>query len=392
MKKWNSLEELAEWETRIAEESVSRGDDVKPLLLCFGLSDSDLVRELVKAVNPSGEKRTGNVGIPLRLGNGSIINAVTAVVYGGGNDDFTAASPLRLEGSADDIGIYFQGQVLERAELIRPGNWINGVTQRGKPYSSIMLPEAGNFLMSAIPYLCSYREKGNPCLFCDYTNGLDKTVDDFVEVAAAAFRENPCYSLTLTGGNAETEDRGLQRYAPFVREISAAIQEAIGKKPSIQIEASPPDGNAEKYIDKLVEAGATSFMMNLEQGGYEYRKAVCAEKSKIPLSEYARAFKVVKDKGLGAASVLINGLAEPPNSTFGYAQMLVSMGVRPIILPLRPRGKLKNVYPANPAEFAELSKKVGELIDKSSIDLDKTEGCASCPGCALIQQDMRYKP
>jgi hypothetical protein len=391
MKKWNTLEELAEWETRIVEERVD--DDIKPILLCFGLSDSSLTRELVKVVNPSGEKRTGNVGIPLRLGNGSIINAVTAVSYDGNSEDFTAASPLKLEGSADDIGIYFQGKRLEKAELLRPGEWIKGVTKRGKAFSSVMLPEAGNFLMAAIPYLCSYREKGNPCLFCEYTNGLDKTVDDFVEAAVAAFKENPCYSLTLTGGNTETEDRGIKRYLPFVREISSAVQEAIGKKPSIQIEASPPNGNAEKYIDELVEAGATSFMMNLEQGEYRSKKVICAEKSKIPLSDYARAFRyVVKGKGLGAASVLINGLAEPPNSTFGYAQILAAMGVRPIILPLRPRGKLKNAYPANPIEFAELSKKVGALIDKSCIDLDKTEGCASCPGCALVQKDMGYKP
>ncbi|MBW2981517.1 radical SAM protein [Candidatus Woesearchaeota archaeon] len=389
MKKWNNLEELAEWETRIIEQNID--SDIKPLLLCFGLSDSSLTRELVKIVNPSGAKRTGNVGIPLRLGSGSIINAVTAVAYDGSSEDFTYASPLKLEGSIEDIGIYFQGKELEKASLIQPGKWVDGITKRGKPFSSVMLPEAGNFLMSAIPYLCSYREKGNPCLFCEYTNGLDKTVDDFVEAAVSAFKENPCYSLTLTGGNAETEDRGLKRYAPFVREISKAVKEAVGRKPAIQLEVSPPNGNAEKYIDELAEAGATSFMMNLEQGKYEYRKIVCAEKSKIPLSDYARAFKVVKEKGLGAASVLINGLAEPPNSTFGYAKMLISMGVRPIVLPLRPRGKLRNAYPANPVEFAELSKKVGELIDKSSIELEKTQGCASCPGCAMVQEDMGYK-
>ncbi len=389
MKEWKSLEELTEWESKIVEERVD--DDIKPILLCFGLSDSSLTRELVKIVNPSGEKRTGNVGIPLRLGNGSIINAVTSVAYDEDGDDFTAASPLKLDGNVDDIGIYFQGQRLEAASLIRPGEWIKGVTKRGKAFSSVMLPEAGNFLMAAIPFLCSYREKGNPCLFCEYTNGLDKTVDDFVEAAVAAFKANPCYSLTLTGGNTETEDRGLSRYLPFVREISRAVKEATGKKPSIQLEVSPPNGNAKKYIDELVEAGATSFVMNLEQGGDAYRQAVCAEKSNIPLSDYARAFRIVKDKGLGAASVLINGLAEPPNSTFGYAQMLAAMSVRPIILPLRPRGKLKNAYPANPVEFAELSKKVGALIDKSGIDLDKTEGCASCPGCALVQKDMGYK-
>jgi len=171
MKKWNNLEELAEWETRIIEQNID--SDIKPLLLCFGLSDSSLTRELVKIVNPSGAKRTGNVGIPLRLGSGSIINAVTAVAYDGSSEDFTYASPLKLEGSIEDIGIYFQGKELEKASLIQPGKWVDGITKRGKPFSSVMLPEAGNFLMSAIPYLCSYREKGNPCLFCEYTNGLD---------------------------------------------------------------------------------------------------------------------------------------------------------------------------------------------------------------------------
>jgi len=395
MKKWNSLEELAEWETGIIEDYINHDDlNFKSLLLCFGVGDSKLVRELAKIVNPSRERRTGNTGIPLRLSNGSIINTISSVVYEEvPNQYFTAASPLRLEGDIDNVEIIYKGKVLDKAEFIKPKPWINLKTKNGKPYSSIFLSESGSFLMGTLPVICYYQAIDKPCLFCEYNQtDLDKKVEDFVEVAAAAFSADSCYRLTMTGGNTNTEDRGIKQYGKYVKNISEAVSKIIGKKPSIQLELSPPDfssGNGEKYIDEAVEAGATSFMMNLEQGDDKYRKVICAEKGKIPFSDYINAYEyITKEKGLGAASLLINGLMEPPESTMHSAKKLLELGVKPIIQPFRPFSKLNRVYPSNPYEFERLSNETARLIKDSNLDLYKLEGCANCPGCAILEQDI----
>jgi hypothetical protein len=397
MKKWNSLEELAEWETGIIEESIRNGNslNLKSLLLCFGVGDSPLVHEMARMVNPSRERRTGNTGIPLRLSNGSVINTISSVVYEKvPNQYFTAASPLRLEGNIDNVEIRYKGKVVDRAEFIKPKPWINKKTKNGKPYSSIFLSESGKFLMGTIPVICYYQSIDKPCLFCEYNQtDLDKKVDDFVEVAIAAFSADPCYRLTMTGGNTNTEDRGMKQYGKYVKGISSAVAKVIGKRPSIQIELSPPDfssGNGERYIDELVEAGATSFMMNLEQGDDQYRKIICAEKGKIPFSDYANAYEyITKEKGLGIASLLINGLMEPPESTMRYAKKLLELGVKPIIQPFRPFSKLNRVYPSNPFELEKLSHETARLIKDYNLDLSKLEGCANCPGCAILEQDIK---
>jgi hypothetical protein len=387
MRQWNNLDELCEWESRIIDKKVRDKEfHLKPFILCFGISDSPLVRELAQIVNPAREKRTSNVGIPLRLNNNSIVNAPTAVLYDS-NEDFTFASPFKLRGQPNNILIYFKDKIFGKAELINHGDWLNKETLNGKKYSSIILPEADKFLMAAIPAPCCYQVAGKACLFCEYdVSTLDKKVEDFIEVAVSAFKNNPSYSLTLTGGNTRTKDRGLKRFIPYVEAISKNVTKAIGRKPAIQLEVSPP--NSEKYFDELIEAGATSFMMNLEQGDQKYRNIVCPEKSKIPLSDYIKAFEyLVKEKGVGAASVLINGLIESSKSTLKYAKMLSELGVRPIILPFRPRGKLKRYYPADPSEFEYVSREVAKL----TVDTSKTEGCANCPGCAMLPHEI-YEP
>ncbi|MBW2965688.1 radical SAM protein [Candidatus Woesearchaeota archaeon] len=397
MKKWKSLEELTEWETRIIDKVIKDQRSplsLKSILLCFGVGDSPLVHELASMVNPSRERRTGNTGIPLELSNNARMNVLSSVVYEKEpNQYFTAASPLRLEGNPDDIEIYFKGNILDKAKLAKPDKWVSKKTKNGRAYSSIFLAEGGGkFIMGTIPVPCCYQVEDKACLFCEYTNvDLDKSVEDFTEVAVAAFKDDPSYRLTMTGGNTRTEDRGLKRYIPFVKNISKEVAKVIGKKPIIQIEISPPDfssGNGERYIDELAEAGATSFMMNLEQGDDKYRRIICPEKSKIPYSDYIRAFEyITKEKDMGACSILINGLLEPPESTVRYAEMLTELGVKPIIQPFRPFGKLKRNYPSNPIEFEQVNKEVSELIDRNNVNLSKVEGCANCPGCSVLEQD-----
>jgi len=397
MEKWKSLDQLTEWESGIIDDVIKdpKSDlSLKSILLCFGVGDSPLARELGSIANPSRERRTGNTGIPIILSNNASMNLLSSVVYEKEPDQyFTAASPIRLEGTPDEIKIRYKGKTLDTARLSYPDKWVSKKNKKGKFYSSIMQAEGGGkFIMSTLPVPCCYQVEDNACIFCEYTDvNMDKSVEDFTEAAVAAFKDDPSYRLAITGGNTRTEDRGIKNYIPYVKSISDEVSKAIGKKPIIQIEISPPDfssGNGEKYIDELIEAGATSFMMNLEQGDEKYRKIVCPAKSDIPYSDYLRAFEyITKEKDMGVSSILINGVLEPAESTIKYAGKLAKWGVKPIIMPFRPFGKLRNNYPANPVEFEYVNKEVSKIIDKEKLDLSKVEGCAVCPGCSLLKQD-----
>ncbi|PIN79279.1 hypothetical protein COV16_04870, partial [Candidatus Woesearchaeota archaeon CG10_big_fil_rev_8_21_14_0_10_34_8] len=355
---------------------------LRAALMCMGVGPSGLTNELAELVNPSGEKRTGNVGIPAMMqtifGKDFLMSLPTSVVYKGlqkGDPDFTASSPFGLEGSVDDVILTLEGRKLIGLELYPQPSWINKTTSSGKPMTSIFLPESGDNLMAAIRAKggCEYFKKSEACVFCGLDllkKGDGKTPEDYAEVAVAAFSERPkTTSLTLTAGNTYSGLRGIEQYLPFVRAIRNAVFDSTGIEPWIEVEASPPDfiNNrvlAEETIDALLDAGITSFMSNLEQYSPAARRKALPAKSRIPTSDYEAVFEYVSSKGLPTASVLMVGLDDSNESIIEGAKFLAERGVYPVVLPFRPRGKYANRSPTDPNDLFYVSMEAAKLAVK----------------------------
>lgn len=376
---------------------------LRAALVCMGVGPSELTQELAQIVNPSGEKRTGNVGLPVEFRSifrdGSfLLSLPTSVVYKGlqdGDRDFTASSPFGLEGSISNFNLTLQGRKVIGLNLYKQPEWINQTTTSGKPMTAMFLPEAGDNLMGATRANggCEYFGQKEACGFCglDPLRGGDgKTPQDFAEVAAAAYAERPkTTSLTLTAGNTYTEIRGLEQYLRFITAISQAVN-ARGIKPWIEVEASPPDferagAKAYQTIDALIEAGVTSFISNMEQYSPEARVSALPAKSKIQYGDYAKFFNYVREKGFPVSSVLIAGMDDSDENIVQGARFLTENGAYPIILPFRPRGKYGSRDPIDPNRLYNVSLEVAGIVRSAGI-FPSSPGCANCGGCSIDVQ------
>ena len=372
---------------------------LRAALMCMGIGPSDLSAEIAQLVNPSGEKRTGNVGISAYVGKirpPNLMNLPTSVVYKGiqrQDTDFTASSPFRLEGSLDEIVLTFQEKKVLPIFLYPTPPWIERTTSTGKPMTSFFLPEAGDNLMGAIRVNggCEYFLEKQQCRFCglDFIKGGDKkTPEEYAEVAVAAFEERPLTSsLTLTAGNTYTSLRGIENYLPVISAITQTINRSrlISNHPSIEIEASPPqmdDPESIKVLDALLEAGVTSMMSNLEQFSPIARQVALPGKSQIPISDYVRFFAYLKERGIPASSVLMVGLEDSDEEIIKGAQFLAQNGVYPVILPFRPRGAYANRLPTDPNRLYVVSMEVAKIAVQYGVFPNKP-GCAQCGGCSI---------
>lgn len=379
---------------------------LRAALMCMGVGPSDLTQELAQIVNPSGEKRTGNVGLPMEFRSifrdgGFLLSLPTSVVYKGlqiGDRDFTASSPFSLEGSVGNISLTLEGERVVGLNLYEQPKWINQTTTSGKPMTAMFLPEAGDNLMGATRANggCEYFRRKDACAFCglDPLKGGDgKTPQDFAEVAAAAYAERPkTTSLTLTAGNTYTEMRGLEQYLQFISAIRQAVN-ARGIKPWIEVEASPPDfanagAKACATIDALIDAGVTSFISNMEQYSPEARASALPAKSNIPYNDYARFFNYVREKGFPVSSVLIAGMDDCDENIVEGARFLTENGAYPIILPFRPRGKYGSRDPIDPNRLYSVSLEVAKIVVSAGI-FPLSPGCTNCGGCSIDVQATR---
>ncbi|MBI5072183.1 hypothetical protein HZA99_00025 [Candidatus Woesearchaeota archaeon] len=385
---------------------------LRAALMCMGVGPSVLTRELAQIVNPSGEKRTGNVGLPVEFrstyrndnpdSRPFLLSLPTSVVYKGlqvGDRDFTVSSPFGLKGSVNNIALTLQGKKIIGLNLYEQPDWINQTTTSGKPMTAMFLPEAGDNLMGATRANggCEYFGRKEACGFCglDPLKGGDgKTPQDFAEVAAAAYAERPkTTSVTLTAGNTYTQIRGLEQYLRFIAAISQAVN-AKGIKPWIEVEASPPDferAGTEAYrtIDALIEAGVTSFISNMEQYSAKARASALPAKSKISYGDYATFFNYLREKRIPASSVLIVGLDDSDENIVQGAKFLTENGAYPIILPFRPRGKYGARDPINPNRLYNVSLEIADIVRAAGI-FPLSPGCAKCGGCSMdVQATIR---
>jgi len=370
---------------------------LKAALLCYGLKANEFSEELARIFDPSMEKRTGLVGVQLKLGD-YVVNAAMDKFYENTyiytNKSEYELRKVMLDGqpywvlfrSADNHrGV--NRVPITTVELIEQPSWYTRKTKYGRPMTEIFLSEGEANLMGCAFHYCAFFEEGKQCKFCalDQRRGNDKRPSEFAEVAVAAYSEDPNITMTINSGTLYSPDRGLKRLTKYVEAIMGALKKEcdISYIP-LQIECAPPDDI--RYLQNIIEAGANSFSINLEIFDEKIRKEVCPGKSQIPFETYERSWSYVVEK-LGdyrAASVLIFGL-EPIESTIEGAEYLLERGVLPNIVPFRPLpgSVYENRKPVNHEKLFEVYLEIAKLIKKHGVDTNMRLGCSTCKGCSM---------
>ena len=198
-----------------------------------------------------------------------------------------------------------------------------------------------------------------------------------------AYKENPDYQICLGGGSPLTPGKGTEYFLRCIKEIRKRV-----KNVPIWVEMVPPAEN--RYIQKMIDAGANSFGFNIEVWNDNLRKKICPGKFEVSKERYLEAFRFVT-KRLGknkVGTVLIAGL-EPKKSTENGARIMSKMGVRVCILPFKPwnGSTYEKRDPCNPKDVLWLSKRIAKLMKSNKINPKKNYGCLNCSSCT-VDEDL----
>lgn len=347
----------------------------KAELLCWGvrLEGKSLTEALKKYPYLLEEKYIH--GAHLMLDGGILVNACFS-------EDFVSRSPYKIEDQYGGFLLFKNDQPVCTCDVISAPRWYEKKIDENFKMADVLRQHGFDVLADANYVKCDFVVAGEQCMFCSFPHSRiseEQKIKLIKNVVSVATRENHNYSVWLSEGTRSTPDRGAVYLSKIVREIRKSNKEI-----PISVELAPPERN--EFIDTLIDSGATSVIMNLELYDDSLRKKFCPCKSKIPSERYLSAWSYSLDiLGEGAVgSVLIAGLEEG-ESTVRCAEMMISKGVIPTVVPFRPYDNcgLRSLPTTSPDMFLRVSEKIGKMLRESGLCKKMQRGCISCGGCSL---------
>ena len=176
------------------------------------------------------------------------------------------------------------GQVHGEVKFHPRPSYYGRTTSDGQDMSTIGVLYSHRALFVAYSNECSYKDKGEDCLFCNINATKDtygdrrgifwKTADQIGETAAAAFDLGLIDHLTISGG-VIPERRELEYYL----DVAEAIQRHTGREDfnGTAVVAAPLDL---RQIDRFREAGYRTTAMNIELWDKNIYDTICPGKAR----------------------------------------------------------------------------------------------------------------
>lgn len=350
---------------------------LKTRLLAEGLRVEIRGRELAEIAKPMLRVRSGSCGgLDIVLQDGTWVNAPV-------RESFARSSHLCLRLEEEDT-VIDDGSTLHPVELVpAPAYYAQHST--------------GGTQMKRIGQLCSdrvgvgitnvctfYQSRARRCAFCSIGSNTvnelgNKGERDILETVVAAVRDPvaPARHILLGGGTPDEEDAGAMRIA----ELTRAIKDRCDV-PIYAMLAPPRDLGR---LELLADAGVDEIGMNIEVFGEEAaRRFIPGKHQAIPLSHFWRALeRAVSLFGpINTRSITVVGL-EPAPVTIAGVERLASIGVLPILSPLRPLdGTALRDYPRMGGEHLwELTTAASEAAGKHEMPLGPV--CIACQSNTL---------
>lgn len=272
------------------------------------------------------------------------------------------------------------GHVVSEVHFHKRPEYYDKLTSDGKEMSTIGAYYRQRSLFFVYSNECSYKEKGEDCLFCNINHTKDtyaekegifwKTPRQIGETAAEAFRLGEVDHLTITGG-VIPERRELEYYLDAAEEI----QRLSGREDfnGTATVAAPLDL---RNIDRFKEAGFRTTAMNIEIWDKGYYETICPGKARggggwehwVKALEYA-----AKVFGHGRVrSNMVAGL-EPKKKSLEGLEYLASRGVIgtfTIWCP-NPGSELRGHRAPEPAWYLDLAHQLVPIWKKNGFTFDQ---------------------
>ncbi|WP_328328987.1 MSMEG_0568 family radical SAM protein [Kribbella sp. NBC_00382] len=330
------------------------------------------------------------VDAPVRRSKGAGPSDDGHLVVDGANATLpiVADSPYQVR----DGGVYRNGLSLGLSvEPVRRPRFYDLTTADGVPYQQIALLHGKDVLATTVVQTCIRYDESTRCRFCSIEESLRsgatvaaKTPRQLAEVAEAAVRLDGVTQMVMTTGTTTGPDRGARNLVRCVR----AVLEAVPGLP-IQVQIEPPGELS--VITDLYAAGATSIGIHVESLDDDVRRRWMPGKSTVPLAEYNAAWdEAVRVFGRNRVSTyLLIGMGEDPDELVAGAADLISRGIYPFVVPLRPMlgtlARLDGVTAPDPRLVQDITARVAALLKTAEMQgADQGAGCAACGACSLL--------
>jgi len=350
---------------------------LKADLLCVGMSADDSTIKLFEKQNPNKVWKTGNNGCFVEFDGTQLLVSIVHKI--------NKISPYHYV--MDDGSLLKENEIVKKnvSAKIYP-DWYKAKLSTKRAFTEVFLLEGERFFHQAYRG-CDYMANGLGCGFCS-TGCRDsrETMASEIGEAAGLIKEHISNAQICLGGGT---------YLPIATNVDYFVDCARNIRNNnsdipISIEMIPPTTDD---VLRLIDAGTTSFIFNIEIWDDDKRKEICPGKSEFSLKHYLEVLEfTAKQLPNKVGSSLLVGLDSPESIKAGV-NTLINIGVHPCILPFKPfdGSKLEKTKPANPGEFIELSGYTVDQIYESGLDLFQNQGCLLCECCTVMHDIWRKK-
>lgn len=352
--------------------------NIKNELLCYGVRITSDALLYINRINPYINNKSIHAA-NFFIGDKIYINMQF-------NEQYNFRSPYLVHYVSDSLYLIRNDIMLCEIRLVPPPPWYELKTNNDVYMHNVFNVHGDNVLALSNYEGCSYLKKGVKCKFCSFIpnelfyTDLNYRINDIVETLKCAFKYKPNYSIALSEGTKNGDDRGALSFS----KISKSIIDNLGNK-KISAELAPPKDN--KYIDYMIENGITSIIMNIELYDDTIRQNICPGKSEIPIEHYMNSLSyAVKRLGIGnVSSVLIAGL-EPTQNTIECAKRLLHIGVIPTIIPFKPYDncELRNKGITSPYIIQEIQNAIEKEVVEIKFPTTIPHACIACGACNAV--------
>jgi len=244
-----------------------------------------------------------------------------------------------------------------------------------------------NCLLTGVRQTCAYMRGGAQCKFCGtifnprYEGRLDRKRPEQLAEAAERGAEEGMRHVVLSTGVSKKPDRGVHEIAEAAKAIKERVELPIQAEVAVPSEVSMLE-ELSPFVD--------SISINIETLDQRIREEACPDKSKIPYSDYFKAYELSL-RLFGENQVnswLIAGLGEEDEKVIEGARTLAEMGVYPFLVPLRPtvRTAFEHRSPPSPERMMRLSREVAEIVREAGLEPRRNRaGCMRCSACSAVK-------
>jgi hypothetical protein len=306
-------------------------------------------------------------GITLELPHDVLVNAPF-------DEAFCADSPLALETSDDGLTLELGDTVVPvRSVLPLPG-YLDATAADGNLASATVMSHADRLRVSPIEG-CAY-----DCHFCDlgtlrYVTRPAAQINAAIDVALQD-EALPARHLLISGGSPSRAPAQQAYFEQTCLEIVRHVrQRTAGRTEPFEVDIMmTPKADGPAFVERMVEAGVTSFSFNVEVYSERGAREHLPLKHKLSRAFFeptiARAVELLGRESGHVRSLIIPGL-ETERETLEGIEWLAEMGVHPVLSPFRPAlgTRLEQAAPVDPVLLTHVLEASREIVARHGVAL-----------------------